>query len=74
MLYLCHFVVVFWTICWWLNYTESDCFHWRDNFISSDNEVAQLHTLVDWVRDEDLDYTLLLNTPAKVFYVIFFLV
>lgn len=42
------------TIGWWLNYTESDCFHWRDNFISTGNEVAQLHTLVDWMRDEDL--------------------
>lgn len=45
----------FQTICWWLNYTESDCFHWCDDFISAGNEVAQLHTLVDWMRDEDLD-------------------
>lgn len=43
------------TICWWQNYTESDCFHWPNNFISTGNEVAQLHTLVDWMKDEDLD-------------------
>lgn len=53
------------TIRWWLNYTESDCFHWCDNFISTGNEVAQLHTLVDWMRDEDLDQAMSLNTPAK---------
>lgn len=30
--------------------------HWRDNFIIHwVDEVAQLHTLVDWMRDEDLD-------------------
>lgn len=37
------------------------CFH--DSFISTDNEVAQLHTLADWMRDEDLDEPMLLNTP-----------
>lgn len=30
-------------------------FPWRDNFLSTGIEVAQLHTLVDWMRDEDLD-------------------
>lgn len=49
------YAIIFSTICWWLNYTESDCFHWCENFISTGNEVAQLHTLVDWMRDEDLD-------------------
>lgn len=25
------------------------------NFISTGNEVTQMHTLVDWMKDEDLD-------------------
>lgn len=72
MFYLCYFVddffflfflFFFGTARWWLYYTESDCFQRIGDVISAANEVAQLHTIVDWMRDEDLDYKYVVKNP-----------
>lgn len=67
MFYLCYFLSFLCsTIRWWLNYTESDCFHWCENFISTGNEVAQLHTLVDWMRWGPRPVLCLLSPPPTL--------